>query len=358
MLLTGCATVTGLKPEQIKAVRSIALAIEPYRTSPEILDHTQVMDKTYTGYQYGAIGGAIESIIKTIEANIVIKDSLKGSPAEFLKAMEGFQIQEDLVLKTGQALETGYKVIILQPSQVCAKDHCSVKQYVNAAKTEQADALVYFKYAYGVAAYANEKSGVAIDADIGVYQISNSKKLLQKVLSSDEAFRKGHTIDEFFAGDQALFKEEIGKAVEHFSKLIASMWGLYTDHVRELSVESAKQANFFDRNNIPYESISLFKMSCQSPVKLTKGCSGLWGAVQGVKINKYKTKIAASENGHDVLVMWGRGMGLTEDIKKIADENQIKILSAKVIGNPKTGGDGYILYTDGDLYTALSKYFY
>lgn len=82
----------------------------------------------------------------------------------------------------------------------------------------------------------------------------------------------------------------------------------------------------------------------------------IWGAVQGLRINGRKTKIAGTEDGKTIVVMRGNFLIMTQDIIKIAEESQIKILRAEIFKG--VGLEGYFLYTDGDLYSALSKYFY
>lgn len=133
---------------------------------------------------------------------------------------------------------------------------------------------------------------------------------------------------------------------------------LYLKDREEWNKKYGEGSNFFTRNDIPTEPISFAKINCSYPVKLEKGCSGAWGAVQGIKINNHKAKVAATGDGKIVLVMWGNALIMTDEIKKIADDNQIKILRANTFVGFGGEEGGYILYTDGDLYSALRKYFY
>lgn len=360
--LNGCATISSLKPEQIDSVKTITLVIEPYRNKPEILDHTEVRGKSYTGYQFGAIGGLVEGIILSFEANTAQKQSLGGSPKSFLETMKEVQIQKDLEEQIEENLKTGFGVInakdLQQACQESREGSCGIKEYLQSANQMGAEALVYLKYAYGLATYPDEKASVVIDADLWIYDVSQKKVLLKKGLSSEEFFREGHSVDQFLAEDGSLFKNHIQIASDGLSKQVAAEWFLFTEEVKERKKKFGKDVNFFTRNDIPNESISFFKVSCNYPVKLVKGCSGIWGAVQGIKINNHKAKIAATEDGKTILVMWGNALIMADEIKKIAEENQINILRANTFEGVGGEGSGYILYTDGDLYLALNRYFY
>lgn len=358
----GCATISTLKPEQIESVKTIALVIEPYRNKPEILDHTEVRGKSYTGYQFGAIGGLVEGIILSFEASAAKSKSLGGSPKSFLEALKEVQIQKDLEEQVQGKLKTGFRVISDEDlRQLCQKSKegsCGIREYLQSANQMGAEAFVYLKYAYGLAAYLDEKSSVVIDADLWIYDVSQKKALLKKGLSSEEFFREGHTVDEFIAKEGSLFKNHVKIATDGLSKQVAAEWFLFTEEVKERKKKFGKDTNFFIRNDIPNESISFFKLSCNYPVKLIKSCSGAWGAVQGIKINNHKAKIAATEDGKTVLVMWGNALIMADEIKKVADDNKINILRANTFEGVGGEGSGYILYTDGDLYSVLSKYSY
>lgn len=362
LFCSGCATISGLKPEQVESVKTIALAIEPYRNKPEILDHTKVRGKSYTGYQFGAIGGLVEGSILSFEANAAQKRYLGGSPKSFLETMKDMQIQRDLEDQIQENLKTGFHVVssddLRQECQKNDDDKCGINEYLQSANQMGGEALVYLKYAYGLATYPDEKASVVIDADLWIYDVGQKKVLLKKGLSSEEFFREGHTVDEFLAEDGSLFKNQIQIATDGLSKQVAAEWLLFTEEVKEKRKKFGKDTNFFTQNDIPNESISFFRVSCNYPVKLVKSCSGAWGAVQGIKINNHKAKVASTEDGKTILVMWGNALIMADEIKKIADENQINILRANTFGGVGGEGSGYILYTDGDLYSVLSKYFY
>jgi len=362
LLCSGCATTSGLKLEQVQAVKTIALVIEPYRNKPEILDHTQVTQKTYTGYQFGAIGGLVEGIILSVEASIAKTKSLGGNPADFLRVMKNFQIQEEIGKQIQNKLETGFHVI--SPGsleKICkepGKHRCGINGYLESAEKLGVDALIYLKYAYGLAAYIDDKASAIIDADLWIYDVRQRRVLLKKGLSSEEFFRENHTIDEFLNENGVLFKNNIMTAADGLSKQVAAEWYLFKEEVESKKSKFGKNSSFFTRNDIPCETISYFKTSCSWPVKLTKKCSAIRGAVQGIKINNYKAKIAATEDGKIILVMWGNALVMADEIKKIANDNRINILRAQTFGAAGLEGTGYILYTDGDLYSVLQKYFY
>jgi len=80
LLLTyGCgAKYTPLTTKQTKNINRIGIIITASNNEMSIIDHTNVMGRTYVGGQFGAIGGLLEGIVLTIQANVKIEKSLGG----------------------------------------------------------------------------------------------------------------------------------------------------------------------------------------------------------------------------------------------------------------------------------------
>ncbi len=358
VFLYGCAsTLISLKPDQIKSIKTIAILTDPVKDSPQILDHTKVREKSYGGYMFGAVGGLIEGMVLNSEAQAAIKLSLGADPKEFLNENKNFRIKNfDAMLS--EKLETAFTVI---PSEGlrenCKSSNCGVKDYLKIANEKGADAFVYLKFTYGLAAYLDRPGSVAIDGDLIIYQIPSNKILLKKSISSEEVFIEPHKLVEFIADDSDLFKQDIQKAVEGTALVIASEWHLFQDEIKNVKIALGNRDDPFGKNGISTDYLSMMQVSCSRPVKLEQDCSGFAGAKKRIKIDSIRTSIAGSKDGKVVLVMYGDPTQMVERIKKVADRNQIQIEQATRFGfNNKT--EGYILYTNGDLYSLLSDFGY
>jgi len=355
VLISGCATVkTGISPEMLKSIDKIVIDSVVENENLIVLDHTGTWDKTYTGGQFGAIGGALEGIILGIQAKIKIKKSLGGTSEE-LEMMVGAYPIDDLVDdELNGRVQVDFEVVNIDVIGGFNKER-KIKDAISLCNENGADIYIKLNYVYGIAAYNDSPSSATIDADLAIYDVHSKKALLKKKISSDELFKAERYVDEFLENDAEYFKSDIEKAVRALALLVSSDFGLNSEEVAEL-----KGINPLE---LDAEAVSGISASCKKPYHLTQDCSWTVGAKRKIDISGQKASIAGSEDGHVVLVM---GYKVTGDVKgeklrrafneiviylESKDINIIKLKKMELMNAPY----GYYLELDGDGYSLLKK---
>ena len=235
-LIGGCTTVPKkLDQQQVVNIEKIAIITVKPENDLVVLDHTGVWEKTYTGGQFGALGGLLEGIVLATEAKIAKNKSLGGDP-DPLRAELGHVPVEDMLTKSlFEKLSKKYEIV--GPGALCTnpedvgkipQSQFNTKTNDNLASCRQlmVDTLIITEFSYGLAAYKGENASAAIDADITVYSVNEEKEVAKLRISSDERFKAGHVIEEYRANECSIFREDIQKAAEALASLIAEKSGL------------------------------------------------------------------------------------------------------------------------------------
>lgn len=116
------------------------------------------------------------------------------------------------------------------------------------------------------------------------------------------------------------------------------------------------------------ENISAIGMGCNKPYKLTQDCSGMSGAKRRIQLSGVEFKIAGSEDGNIVLMMGAKQLSdaasgrsseaaniAYEVSKKFLIENGVEILAVEPVSSGSLLA-GYVITTDSDSYSMLSKH--
>lgn len=115
------------------------------------------------------------------------------------------------------------------------------------------------------------------------------------------------------------------------------------------------------------EHVSAIGMGCNKPYELTQTCSGFSGATHLVEVADFQYKIAGTEDGKVVLMMSAKQLsdaasGRSTETANVAYEVTKKYLMDEgvniTLAEPVSSGAllaGYIITTDGDAYSLLSR---
>ena len=226
VFLSGCASVPEeIASSRIGSIKKIAIATKAVESDCTVLDHTGVWQKTYTGYQFGALGGLIEGAILAAEADHKKKKSLGGSIETLTKCLRDFNVKPIIDQELVEFLASKYEIVEPDHFDVISTND-SEEGYLELAKEEHADTFIKVEYTYGLAAYAEESASAAIDVQLEVYDVATKQALLKKAIKSDAHFKKSRTVDEFAANNAELFKRDIVSASEALSKLVGSELGV------------------------------------------------------------------------------------------------------------------------------------
>lgn len=359
IFIIGCAgPASYLKPEQVASVKKIAVIVVPLSQSPQILDHTETWGKSYTYGMFGAAGALLEGLVLSVEAGIAKKDSLGGDAGSFLIGVKPFTIQEDL--ETGLRSRFAGSFELIDPKQLqalCEQENakCSVGDYLELARNQGADLLLYLKYVYGLAAFKGAPASAAVDSQMFVYETPHKKIIFRKDISSIEAFKRQDAIDRFSADSFVVYKEDMSKATDAMALLVANELGLFKDETSGARKQAANDE--FGRFGINTDFMSTLSVDCDHPAKMGQSCNALTGPNKRIRFDKVRASIAGSADGKIVMVMFGTPMKMVDQIVREAEEHGIKIERATKFGTTKTP-EGYILFSDGDLYSVLSKHGY
>lgn len=344
-LTCGCATqYSQLTPSQTESVNKIATHISPATDTMSVIDHTGTMGKTYGGMQFGAIGGLIEGIILSVEANSKIKKSIGGDPDVVRANLQDFDITDSLNGKIANRLRKKYEVVDVSSIKIEDGYHQRIKEM-------GADTLVEVRFIYGLAAYSGEQSSPAITANLKITKLSDNSTLIKKRISSDTHYREGNVVEEFAKNDAQLFKTGIEKAAETMAILVASEFLMDKEGIPISNINS-------NANSYLEDSISYTSATCRRPYSLTQDCSNWTGPKRAIEIYGIKANISGSSDGKVAFfILDGSGSSevCLEKVTSEFEKNNIKIL--RTIKLTKWGAvKGYFLELDGDGYSILKKY--
>ena len=99
----------------------------------KVFDRTGVWSKTYTGYQFGLLGGLIDALALSIESKIKIGKSLGGDPDLLREQLKDYPIKAVFDENFKKSFVAKYEIVypdevdVVLPDQVT--DHSDIEDY-------------------------------------------------------------------------------------------------------------------------------------------------------------------------------------------------------------------------------------
>ena len=361
-LMSGCATTSkSLGPETTSKIKKLGLVMVLQDNQLRVFDHTGVSQKTYGGFMFGAIGGALEAIAKAVETNIRIRSSLGGDPNALIKELGEYHIEEifgeELVNKlSGKYVIVNTDRFVNELKDTKKGQKLKVEDYLDACRRCEADTLLKIDFNYGLAAYAREKSSAAIVVNLSVYDVATKSLVMKKQIVSDQYFKKSRVIPDFSANGAELYKKDIPEIVNMLSIIIARDFGLDIAMTQvDQTLQARKAFNEFT------DELSAISFACNKPYKIGQDCSIWGGAKRTIKIKERRIRVAGSDDGMIILVM-DKSFADDESVftcfELVREELLSKGISVLKVVKMVTRGKvrGCILELDGDGYSILKNY--
>ena len=292
-LTSGCATTSkSLGPETTSKIKKLGLVMVLQDKQLRVFDHTGVSKKTYGGFMFGAIGGALEGIAIAVETNIRIRSSLGGDPNILIKELGEYHIDEIFGEELVNKLSGKYAIVntdrfVNELRDAKKGQKLKVKDYLDACRRCEADTMLKIDFDYGLAAYAREKSSAAIIVNLSVYDVATKYLVMKKQILSDQYFKRSRVITDFSANGAELYKKDIPEIVNVLSIIVARDFGLDIAMPQVDQTLQAKKAF----NDFPDE-LSTISVTCNKPYKIEKDCSIWGGAKRTIKIRERTIKVA------------------------------------------------------------------
>jgi hypothetical protein len=367
LVIAGCATAPKtLQPEWTAKLTRVAVLVNESKKELQVFDRTNTTQKTYTGYQGGAIGGLIEGTVLALEAGVKVRQSLGGDPKLLRESVGDLEVEEIVYESLKKKLTGSYEIVDLNEScaienQATTKSEGASSGSLSTCKSNGFDAIIKVDLSHGVAAYAGETASAVINADIEIIDPSKDKALLKKMIQSDQMYRKGRNVKEFSANSGEAYRKDLLEAADSVSLQVAAAFGIAVEEAKERIIDS--------------EYPTLFT-TCSKPYRLSQDCSSWNGAKRLIEINNYRLKVAGSDDGKVVLVMNAHqlrnavatvltlgvasvntrdNMDSLRSVEGVLSANDIRILKKVKLVSP-SDVDGFILELDRDGYSILRKY--
>ncbi len=218
----GCASAPKkISYDRTSLIKKVAILTNAKDPNFVVLDHSGIMSKTYTGGQFGALGGLLEGIILSVEASHAKKKSLGGEPETLIAELDGYDVKKVIDQKLIKKLSKKFDIIELSHSNSSSKNN----NFTELCTNIEADTLVKIEFLYGLATYADKKSSAAIDAEVTIFDVDSKKVLLKKKIKSDSLYSTSRTVNEFSENEAMLFKSDMSSAADSISTLIANDLG-------------------------------------------------------------------------------------------------------------------------------------
>jgi hypothetical protein len=355
-LMAGCATTPkSLKTEIMSSIKKLGVVTFLRDNKLKVFDHTDVSKKTYGGFMFGAIGGALEGLAIAVETNIRIRSSLGGDPNILIQELGEYRINEILEGKVSKKLSEKYVIVNIEQfvnklRETKKGQKLKIEDYLDLCEKCEVDTMLKVDFDYGLATYAREKASAAITSNVSVYDVKTKTLLMKKDILSDWYFKKSRVIPEFSANAAELYKRDILEAMNALSLMVASDLGL------NVVVPQVKKVF----SEFPDE-LSAITVTCNKPYKIEQDCSIWSGATRLIKIKDQKIRVAGSDDGKIILV---KDKLITNDesvfacFELVREELLSKGISIMKVTKLMTLGEvkGCILELDGDGYSILKEY--
>jgi hypothetical protein len=361
-LMLGCATTPKtLKTETTSNIKKLGVVAFLRDNELKVFDHTEVSKKTYGGFIFGAIGGALEGIAIAVETNIRIRSSLGGDPNILIKELGEYHINEILGGKLADKLSEKYVIVntdrfVNELRETKKGQKLKIEDYLDVCRKCEADTMLKVDFDYGLAAYAREKASAAMIANISVYDVATKTLLMKKEIVSDNYFKRSRVIPDFAANGAELYKKDILEALNTLSVIVARDFGLNVAMPQVDQMSRAKKG-FGD---FPDE-VTTISVTCNKPYKIEQDCSIWGGAKRTIKIKERKIRVAGSDDGMIILVMdkpFADDESVFACFELVREELLSKGISVVKVVKMVTRGKvrGCILQLDGDGYSILKSY--
>jgi hypothetical protein len=231
LLLAGCSTAPKtLTHSDATTIKRMAIVTRCPDQELKVLDRTGVWKKTYTGYQFGLLGGLIDGLVLSIESKIKIGKSLGGDPDLLREQLKDYPIKVVFDETFKKSFVTKYEIVHPDEVDIALREQTAkgadIEDYSMLQKNFDADTVLVISFIHGLAAYTGRPASATISADVAVVKTSDNTYLMKKRFDADQRFGDGHTIDEFAANSGELYKQNIVQAVGVISKDIEGIFDL------------------------------------------------------------------------------------------------------------------------------------
>ncbi len=235
-MLGGCATAPQrLSEAEIGTIKKLAVITNCLDEKIHVVDHTGVWKKSYTGYQFGAIGGLIDGIVLAPEASIRINKSLGGDPDLLRQELKGYPIKAVFDENFSQAFQGKFEIVSASDCDTLLKLPASDGEHVKKAPVEDysvfhrqfgADSVLVIDFIYGLAAYTGAKANAVVMANVSLINAADNKRIMKRQVASDIRRTDGHTIDEYRSDSAQVYKRELIEAIKVIARQVESFFVL------------------------------------------------------------------------------------------------------------------------------------
>ena len=233
-MLAGCATgPQRLSEEEIGSIKKLAVISTCPDEEIKVLDHTGVWKKSYTGYQFGAIGGLIDGIVLGIEAKIKINKSLGGDPDLLRREMKGYPIKAVFDESFSQAFKGKFEIVSASDCDLLLRrlksegentERAAIEDYSVLHRQLGADTVLVVDFVYGLAAYTGAKANAVVSANVSLINAVDNRRIMKRRIDSDIWRTEGHTIDEYRADGARVYKDELVNAIKVIATQVESFF--------------------------------------------------------------------------------------------------------------------------------------
>jgi len=245
----------GLKPEQIRSARKIAINTILVNEEMHLLDRSAFINKV-SGTAAFAVATTLDPFFGGIVSNKQRKEflaSLGGNVDSLSKMLNDFPIMNvfndafcqefnvtiekvcpEQIQNLGIEIPPFFRGKGLVPNNV-RLDYRVLKSAIDA------DLVVEIRFVYGIAGYGGNVSPIAVIAsEVSVVETNKNKLLENKHIYSDEIYKEGHKVDELIAGGTVMFEKEITQAIKGLAHLVAAELGTELSLEQKSSLDSEK----------------------------------------------------------------------------------------------------------------------
>lgn len=227
-LMYGCASPKFLSSEDRGKIKSVVVAIESEDERMNIIDVAEIRkkeySKTYGGMMYGAIGGAIEALVKEGISRYKINSVIDGNIDPIGQGISGY----DTKAVFNQLTLKGMSETMLESGKTNNLPVISARilSETGDAGSTDADALLRIEYRYGIGAYSKGKLFPAMTASISVESLPEKRTLMKDIWIASACENRDYTIEDYAKDGGEKYKRCFEEMVERFGRSLAGLFSL------------------------------------------------------------------------------------------------------------------------------------
>lgn len=230
LLLHGCAsTPKFLSSKDQNEIKSITLITVQKDDQMSVLDITQIRQQAYSrsygGAMYGAVGGALEALIKEGISSYKINSLIGGSIDPIKESISGYNTKaafDDLVFRgitqNMKELNKNHNVRILDV-RILDRSLSGEQR-----RSNDADVLMKIEYKYGIGAYVENKPLPAMIAKISVESLPDNRTLMKNTWTACGCEQRNYTIGDYAKDDGRIYKQCFEEMVEQFGRNLVNVF--------------------------------------------------------------------------------------------------------------------------------------